>query len=187
MRSVAKGSGSGNTGYANVRPAHRRDGCRNKSALNRRDLTPSVVARFHTKYEQAEGCWLWRAGHYKNGYGQFMLYRYPDSQVNTQAHRVAYVVWKGNIPRGRVVMHTCDVPACVNPAHLQLGDQADNIADAARKGRYKAPKPWLQKVTDEQVREIRVSKEKSVRLAERYGVTLACISRIRHGHYRKAA
>ena len=56
-------------------------------------------------------------------------------QFTTYAHRVAYVVAKGPIPAGLAVMHTCDVPPCVNPAHLVLGTQGDNIRDCCAKGR----------------------------------------------------
>lgn len=128
------------------------------------------------------------ASRFARGYGQFMLrHEYGCQQVNTYAHRVAYVIAKGDIPDGAVVMHSCDNPRCVNPDHLSLGTQSDNLSDAARKGRLLKSRPWLQKITDEQVREIRQSPEKSIRLAERFGVSLACISAIRSGRSRKAA
>jgi hypothetical protein len=56
-------------------------------------------------------------------------------QFTTYAHRVAYVLANGPIEPGQVVMHTCDVPACVNPAHLKLGSQGDNNRDCFAKGR----------------------------------------------------
>jgi hypothetical protein len=176
------------TCYRNVRPTHRWDGRRNKQALCRADIPATAVARFHAKYQTSDGCWLWTAGHYKNGYGQFCLeHQYQRPQINTQAHRVAYVLTKGDIPQGQVVMHTCDVRNCVNPAHLLLGDQAENVAYAAVQGHYNGSRPSIQKITDAQVRDIRASAEKSVRLAERYRVTLTTISLIRRGLRRKAA
>jgi hypothetical protein len=51
------------------------------------------------------------------------------------AHRAMYEFKTGPIPVGKVVMHTCDVPLCVNPAHLRLGTQADNLIDMRAKGR----------------------------------------------------
>ena len=104
--------------------------------LRRRDFTAAFVARFHTKYQKADGCWLWQAGSYPRGYGMVNLGRdMRGKQFTTYAHRVAYVLANGPIEAGAVVMHTCDVPACVNPAHLQLGTQGDNIRDSFAKGR----------------------------------------------------
>jgi len=170
-------------------PAVRRDGKRNKSALARRDISPSSVARFHTKYKRAaNGCLLWTGSVMGAGYGQFVLERDEyGHQEHLGAHRVAYVLAKGDIPQGFVVRHTCDTPPCVEPDHLILGVQADNIQDAAVQGRYKFAKPWLQKITDAQVAEILVSVETGAALAQRFGVTKSCISSIRRGLRRKAA
>lgn len=104
--------------------------------LRRRDLTAAIIARFHSKYQIADGCWLWQAGSYPRGYGMVNLGRdVRGKQFTTYAHRVAYVLANGPIEPGQVVMHTCDVPACVNPAHLVLGSQGDNIRDCFAKGR----------------------------------------------------
>jgi hypothetical protein len=173
--------------YLNVRPTHRWDGRRNKQALDSADIPATAVARFHTKYQRGGGCWLWTAGRFANGYGMFMLERLSDRQINTQAHRVAYVLATGDIPQGRVVMHTCDVRNCVNPAHLVLGDQSDNVRDAAAKGHYSASRPSIQKITDAQVVAIRASVESSTALAARHGVRVSTISLIRRGLRRKAA
>lgn len=51
------------------------------------------------------------------------------------SHRVSYEIFNGSIPDGMVVMHMCDMPACVNPSHLMCGTQGDNMRDAFRKGR----------------------------------------------------
>ena len=118
-----------NTSNVNVRPAHQR-------GLSRREFSHAFVARFHTKYQKADGCWLWQAGKYPRGYGMVNVGRDRlGFQFTSYAHRVAYVLAHGDIPEGGVVMHSCDVPACVNPAHLKLGTQADNLRDASLKGR----------------------------------------------------
>lgn len=114
----------------------------NRGGLERRELSPGIIARFATKYSISKGCWLWTAGKFRNGYGMFNIGRDVDGrQHTTYAHRIAFV-WhhRVGIPAGAVVMHTCDVPACVNPAHLVLGTQAQNIADATSKGKYDRPR-----------------------------------------------
>ena len=76
------------------------------------------------------GCHLWLFPPTNRGYGQIGQFHRSFS-----AHRVAYQVFKGEIPAGMCVMHTCDTPLCVNPDHLRLGTHQENIADRSRKGR----------------------------------------------------
>lgn len=158
-----------------------------ETALGRDDLSSKLIARFHTKYQKASFCWLWQAGKFAKGYGMVNLGRDESGKQWTEyAHRIAYVLAKGPIPKGAVVRHSCDTPACVNPRHLKLGTQADNVNDAAVQGHYNQPHPLAQRVTDAQVRDIRESSEPGVVLAKRYGVTPSCISQIRHLRRRAA-
>jgi hypothetical protein len=104
------------------------------------ELTPAIIARFHDKYTKSDaGCWLWKAGRYSNGYGLFYVCRVNGRQLNVQAHRLAYLLANGELPHVLVVRHRCDTPACVNPDHLVLGSQADNINDAHQQGKYDRP------------------------------------------------
>jgi hypothetical protein len=73
------------------------------------------------------GCWIWTGPLRGNGYGGFGKKDY--------AHRAAYRAYHGKIPDGLQVLHRCDVPLCVNPAHLFAGTQKQNVHDARIKGR----------------------------------------------------
>jgi len=124
-------------------------------------------------------CWPWpHCG--TNGYGT-VGYRYG----RYYAHRTSYEVAHGPIPAGLHVLHRCDNPPCVNPAHLFLGTHADNMADAAAKGRtsrcgkVKGSDHPLAKLDAQKVREIRGSDEMGVTLARRYGVYPTLICRVR--------
>lgn len=113
-------------------------------------MTPTR-ARFTAKYraDPATGCWLWTAGKNRDGYGSFWsgVYRHEHpkrSPIMVLAHRWAYEQLVGEVPDGLCVLHACDTPACVNPDHLFVGTQGDNVRDCAAKGRRnqtRAPRP----------------------------------------------
>lgn len=88
--------------------------------------------RFLAKVEKGEDCWLWKGAHSPKGYGHIQV----DGRYE-KAHRLAYRLYVGPIGEGLVVCHACDVPACVNPAHLWLGTTRENILDAKAKGRLR--------------------------------------------------
>lgn len=78
------------------------------------------------------GCFLWTAHCNKNGYGTFWT-----GEKDEYAHRVAWKLYRGNIPKGLCVCHKCDTPSCVSPDHLFIGTRKDNQQDAFQKGRLK--------------------------------------------------
>lgn len=85
---------------------------------------------FWVKADRTSGCWIWTALKNAKGYGVV------NYQYKTQlAHRLAWTLTHGPIPHGLYACHKCDTPACINPDHLFLGTQFDNMRDMAAKGR----------------------------------------------------
>lgn len=96
------------------------------------------LERFQTKYEIKEsGCWEW-IGSRSTRYGGFHLPSYPSGRVKRMvlAHKASLYLLKGIVPNeGESVLHSCDNGFCVNPDHLSVGTQQDNMLDMSRKGR----------------------------------------------------
>lgn len=110
-------------------------------------------ARFHDGYEYTDsGCWEWTGVVSSVGYGMLAV-----SGDRPLAHRVSYRLHHGEIPDGMYVLHDCDNPPCVNPDHLHLGDQQQNIDEAIERGRMdrKGEKHHNAKLTWEKVNDIR--------------------------------
>lgn len=132
------------------------------------------VVRFWSKVKLADSdeCWEWQAGLAKtNGYGWF----YCDGK-NGHAHRFSWQIKHGKIPVNRLVCHTCNNPACVNPGHLYLGTPGQNMQDKVKAGRQtKGSEVNTAKLCSSDVIEIRKcfsSGKTSVSdLAERYGMS----------------
>lgn len=87
--------------------------------------------------EPNTGCWLWSGRTGRDGYGQ--LHPNKDNDLYS-AHRYSYFIHKGDFDRSKNILHKCDVPCCVNPDHLYVGDQAQNVKDMIRRGRKNTPK-----------------------------------------------
>jgi hypothetical protein len=79
------------------------------------------------------GCWIWQGTVSKDHYGHIKV-----GQKSVTTHRVSYLAVNGEVPRGKVIRHTCDVRQCCNPAHLVVGDHEDNTQDAVDRGRNRA-------------------------------------------------
>lgn len=134
------------------------------------------------------GCWEWKGYIDPQGYGRI--------EVRGQAfkaHRAAYELFIAPIPEGMHVLHHCDNRSCVNPAHLFLGTNSDNVADSVTKHRRaRGESIGLAKLTQSQVREIRgqykpFSRDVGGRaLARHYGVNHSTIVRLIQGETWKA-
>lgn len=103
----------------------------NKRFLNKVNKNGSIPAHM----PHLGKCWEWTASIRKDGYGQFTL-----NSKNCLAHRASWIIYNGVIPNKLFVLHKCDNPKCVNPAHLFLGTNQDNVDDRERKGRNNAPR-----------------------------------------------
>lgn len=92
--------------------------------------------RFDAKWvpEPNTGCWLWTAAD-TGRYGYFRLDGKVGQRRSIGANRAAWLLYRGPIPEGMMVCHTCDTPICVNPDHLFLGTPLDNMLDKVAKGR----------------------------------------------------
>lgn len=128
------------------------------------------------------GCWEWTGYKNEKGYGVINL-----GGERILAHRFAYQL-VADIPEGLGVLHRCDNPACVRFKHLFLGTRADNNADMLAKGRYRhassrGDKNNAARLTEADVRTIRISPEPVKELARRYGTSRGHIYGIKRGLY----
>lgn len=129
--------------------------------------------RFLKKVNKTDTCWLWTGKTQSDGYGEIWD---PERQKLTTVHRLSYKMFVGEIPKGMFVCHTCDVRHCVNPKHLWLGTNRDNIIDAAKKGRIKG-----QKLMSKDILKIRdLGKDGMIHreIAEKFDVSRTLITRI---------
>ena len=91
----------------------------------------NAIERFENKVNKTENCWLWQSSMTKQGYGLFWF----DGKC-VLAHRLSFEFYNGPIGDGMCIMHSCDNPSCVNPAHLSLGTLKDNTQDMLNKKRF---------------------------------------------------
>lgn len=150
------------------------------------DIKQQQKDNFWSKVQKTDGCWLW-TGHKNGGYGRVNL----NGKVYL-AHRIACLLdGKLDNPlntsvgaREKVVRHTCDVRNCVNPNHLIVGTQMENMSDAKSKGRkwngeMSGEKHPNAKLTKKQVEMIRKSDISNTVMADIFGVNRSQIYMIR--------
>jgi hypothetical protein len=137
-----------------------------------------LAARFTEKVVIREcGCHEWTGRLQPNGYGQVRA-----NGKTAYAHRVAWELANGSLPRGAYVLHECDNRRCVNPEHLRLGTFQDNMDDMTAKKRHAhGERNGHAKLTAADVRAIRGSDALHAVIAERFGVSQPLVSMIRSG------
>lgn len=128
------------------------------------------------------GCWLWGGSANKQGYGNFWM----DKKCQ-KAHRVSYKLFVGPLSDDLDVMHTCDFPPCVNPAHLRAGTTKDNVRDMWAKRRGKPSRgenngnSTFTAFGASYVKEMKSAGFSSAQIAEKFGVANSTIRRILTG------
>jgi len=98
-----------------------------------------------------------------------------------KAHRLAWVEAFGNIPEGMFVCHKCDNPPCVNPDHLFLGTNSDNMIDMYNKGRGNSIETIAKKLNWEKAKEIRDASGTHKEIANQYGIDRSMVGKIKSG------
>lgn len=130
--------------------------------------------------EAANGCHIWTGAKLSSGYGRYSPLGRRSKRL--YAHRFAWEMENGPIPDGLSVLHRCDNPSCVNPGHLFIGTQADNMRDMAEKRRstFGEANP-MAKLKLEDVAAIKASPLTSYEIAPRYGISAGHVRQIRAG------
>ncbi len=175
---ICENCGSPLTGVA-AEPGRRRRYC--SRACHFKDRTRPIAERFWCKVDKSGSCWNWTASLNSKGYGQLMM----TGGRPSLAHRIAWELTNGPIDGGVHVLHRCDNPLCVNPDHLFLGNQRDNMTDMVSKDRHaRGQRRKNAKLTESKVREIRqlhANGQRMVDLVARFGVCHSLISNVIHG------
>lgn len=136
---------------------------------NRVAMDAKRIARFWAKVEKTDGCWLWRASVDSFGYGSF-----NTGSGSKPAHRVSFIIAHGREPSD-CVLHSCDVPGCVNPDHLFEGTRTDNHIDKMNKGRGTMPPThWGSKHPQAKLHESQIP---AIRALIRSGQSYAAVAR----------
>lgn len=143
-----------------------------------------LIERFESNFDKVDGCWLWTG--YVSPSAKRPAFRIAGR--NFIAARLSYEIYRGEIAYKLCACHSCDNGMCVNPAHLWLGTHAENMADAARKGRmHRGEANGMAKLTEDQVREIArlyaTGKYSQVEVGAQFGVSYTTVHDIMTGEH----
>ncbi len=144
--------------------------------------------RFWAKVDRrgSDDCWEWQGYCHPLGYGHFCKRIEKNVNKKVLAHRFSYELHNGQISKGKLVCHKCDNPPCVNPKHLHEGTQSINIRDSVRRGRFnrnrsRGSECYGSKLTNSDVRSIRIDNRSNRKTASTYGVSETTIRHIKSG------
>jgi hypothetical protein len=154
--------------------------CQKRNRLNDKEYHEITIKRFLHKVDNKNACWTWKGNVSKHGYG-VSSYR----SKSTLAHRLSWILFRGNLPKDLDVCHHCDNPKCVNPEHLFLGTAKDNVMDCFNKKRksHKGENHPRAKIKEQDVKEIfqlRKNGWTHQKLADRFKLTQSAVSNILH-------
>jgi hypothetical protein len=131
------------------------------------------------KIDPASLCWNWQRAKNNDGYGSIHI-----GGRTHLAHRKSYELYRGEIPDSALVCHACDNPCCINPSHLFLGSQTDNMRDMAAKnrgGRVYGIRHPRAKLTEKQIASIRSDGRSGYVIACEYGISKSNVYAIKAG------
>lgn len=147
-------------------------------------MDQKLVDAFNAKYDvdTQTGCWLWTASTAGRGYGQIKL---PRTRRQIYAHRLSYLIHRGDIPDGMMVCHRCDTPRCVNPAHLFLESGKANLQDMKAKDRHlRGERNEQSKLTEadvDHIHDLREAGLSTYKIAAQFPVSQMTVARILRG------
>lgn len=132
--------------------------------------------RFVSLFDKTKTCWVWRSAAKSKIRPRFQI-----KHKSYLAYRIAYVIYKGAIHKGLQVCHSCDNIYCVNPNHLWLGTQKQNLQDCRNKQRHMHGVDHTgTRLTNSKVLAIRKSKSLYKNICAKYNISLATVSRIKN-------
>lgn len=125
----------------------------------------------------ANGCLIWQLSTKVFGHGHINIRLPSGKKTSRNVHRWIYERLHGEIPAGKVVCHSCDEPACINPSHLFLGTQVENLRDAKTKGRHDH---YLSPAQINEIRRLTKDGMSQRALGRLFGVAKSSIARWQH-------
>lgn len=159
-----------------------------RTVMDAEELESKRIKRFWSRVDirGPDECWNWNHAMNRSGYGIVKLWALADRGKAVTAHRFAWAVANGPVPKGSgyhgtVVAHRCDNRRCCNPAHLFLTDQRGNLQDCLDKGRGNkafGERAGKTKLTEGEVLSIRHDAARGMdraALAERHHVTVQTV------------